>query len=70
MTDTLDFYVRSHGNIPELDGPAHRLVVDGQVAATSSLSVAAHEVEAVLQRAATAMPTCSRCVRPPATRGG
>ena len=56
LTDTADFYVRSHGDIPGLDGPAHRLVVDGQVAATLRLSIAeltarfaAHEVEAVLQ---------------------
>ncbi len=56
LTGIPDFYVRSHGDIPHLDGPTHRLVVDGQVAATLSLSVAeltarfaAHEVEAVLQ---------------------
>ncbi len=56
LTPTADFYVRSHGDIPELDGHTHRLVVDGAVDAPLSLSVAelaarfpAHEVEAVLQ---------------------
>ena len=56
LTATRDFYVRCHGDLPEPDGHAHRLVVDGLVDAPLSLSVAelaarfaAHEVEAVLQ---------------------
>ncbi len=56
LTDVSGFYVRSHGDIPELDARTHRLVVDGRVDTTLSVSVAeltarfpAHEVEAVLQ---------------------
>ncbi len=56
LTATPDFYVRSHGTIPEPDGHAHRLTVGGLVATPLFLSLAeltvrfpAHEVEAVLQ---------------------
>ncbi len=56
LTATADFYVRSHGDIPELDARTHRLEVRGRVGTTLSLSVAdlaerfaVHEVEAVLQ---------------------
>ena len=56
LTATSDFYVRSHGDVPEPDAHAYRLVVDGKVSTPLSLSIAelaarfaAHEVEAVLQ---------------------
>ena len=56
QTEQADFYVRSHGNIPRLDDEAHRLRVDGLVAAPLDLSMAelrerfpARTVAAVMQ---------------------
>ena len=40
VTAQPDFYVRSHGNIPDLDAAQHRLRVTGQVAAPLDLSMA------------------------------
>ncbi len=40
LTDQADFYVRSHGDIPDLDADGYRLTVDGMVAAPLDLSVA------------------------------
>lgn len=40
FTAQADFYVRSHGNVPELDGDAHRLRVDGMVGKPLDLSMA------------------------------
>jgi len=39
MTGQQDFYVRSHGNIPRLDGTTHRLRVGGMVQTPLDLSV-------------------------------
>ena len=56
VTALADFYVRSHGDIPRLDGAAHRLRVGGRVATPLDLSMAelrerfpARSVSAVLQ---------------------
>jgi sulfite oxidase len=55
-TAQADFYVRSHGNIPEIDATRHRLRVSGRVRQKLNLSMEdlrqrfqAHTVEAVLQ---------------------
>ncbi|WP_428392070.1 molybdopterin-dependent oxidoreductase [Lichenicoccus sp.] len=40
ITAQPDFYVRSHGNIPDLDARTHRLRVDGRVSTPLELSVA------------------------------
>ena len=40
LTAQADFYVRSHGDIPGLDGARHRLRVDGLVSAPLDLSMA------------------------------
>jgi sulfite oxidase len=40
VTAQTDFYVRSHGNIPELDGAAHRLRVTGRVTTPLDLTLA------------------------------
>ena len=40
ITTRADFYVRSHGNIPDLDEAKHRLRVDGSVATPLDLSMA------------------------------
>ena len=40
LTDQADFYVRSHGDIPDLDADGYRLTVDGMVATPLELSVA------------------------------
>ncbi|WP_158809358.1 molybdopterin-dependent oxidoreductase [Beijerinckia sp. L45] len=39
ITAQADFYVRSHGNIPQLDADEHRLVVDGLVERSLNLSM-------------------------------
>ncbi len=39
LTARRDFYVRSHGDVPTLDGGAHRLRVDGRVPRPLNLSV-------------------------------
>ena len=51
-----DFYVRSHGNVPDLDGSQHRLVVDGRVSTPLDLTLddlkarfEEHSVTAVMQ---------------------
>jgi sulfite oxidase len=56
VTPQQDFFVRGHGNIPLLDGAAHRLRVGGRVSTPLDLSMAelcrrfpAHTVTAVLQ---------------------
>lgn len=56
LTGAADFYVRSHGNIPEIDPAEYRLRVDGLVAEPLTLTVAAlrarfqaQTVNAVLQ---------------------
>jgi sulfite oxidase len=56
VTPQPDFYVRSHGNIPALDGAKHRLRVDGLVSKPLDLSMAElhqrfpeHTVTAVIQ---------------------
>ncbi len=36
LTDQADFYVRSHGDIPDLDADGYRLTVDGMVATPST----------------------------------
>ncbi len=41
VTGCEDFYVRSHGNIPRLDGTRHRLRVDGMVRTPLDLSMPA-----------------------------
>ena len=40
ITAQADFYVRSHGNIPQLDADKHRLVVDGLVERPLDMSMA------------------------------
>ena len=40
LTEQADFYVRSHGNIPDLDADSYRLTVDGMVATPLELSIA------------------------------
>ncbi|MCP1540162.1 sulfite oxidase [Methylorubrum extorquens] len=40
LTDQADFYVRSHGDIPDLDADGYRLTVDGMVATPLDLSLA------------------------------
>lgn len=40
VTAQADFYVRSHGDIPQLDEAKHRIVVDGRVAMQLDLSLA------------------------------
>ena len=40
LTDQADFYVRSHGDIPDLDADGYRLTVDGMIATPLELSVA------------------------------
>ena len=40
LTDQADFYVRSHGDIPDLDADSYRLTVDGMVAVLLDLSLA------------------------------
>ncbi len=56
VTDTADFYVRSHGDVPPLDASRHRLRVDGRVRTPLTVSVpelralaSERRVEAVLQ---------------------
>ncbi len=56
VTDQADFYVRSHGNVPEIDATAHRLRVGGRVATPLDLGMAElrerfaeRTVEAVMQ---------------------
>ncbi len=56
ITAQQDFYVRSHGAVPALDGPAHRVAVAGLVATPMTLSLAElrqrfpqRSVEAVMQ---------------------
>ena len=56
ITRQADFYVRSHGPVPDLDGAAHRLLVQGRVARPLDLGVAAlraqfaeRRVQAVMQ---------------------
>ncbi len=51
-----DFYVRNHGNVPALDGPRHRLAVEGRVSTPLNLSLddlkarfEEHSVMAVMQ---------------------
>lgn len=39
VTAQADFYVRSHGDVPRLDGDSHRLRVDGLVAAPLDLTM-------------------------------
>jgi DMSO/TMAO reductase YedYZ molybdopterin-dependent catalytic subunit len=58
ITALPDFYVRCHGNIPQLDGTRHRLRVDGRVATPLDLSMSEprarfpqRTVTAVMQRA-------------------
>ena len=40
VTALPDFYVRCHGDVPAIDADAHRLVIDGAVAETLTLSLA------------------------------
>jgi sulfite oxidase len=40
LTDQADFYVRSHGDIPDLDADSYRLIIDGMVATSLDLSLA------------------------------
>ena len=40
VTDVADFYVRSHGDVPDLDRDLHKVRVVGQVAAPLALSLA------------------------------
>jgi sulfite oxidase len=56
QTDNAVFYVRSHGNIPTIDAPQHRVTVKGRVGRPLSLSMAdlrrdfaPKTIEAVLQ---------------------
>ncbi len=56
VTAQADFYVRSHGNVPKLDGSKHRLSVGGRVKTMLDLSMAElrqrfqeHTVMAVMQ---------------------
>ena len=56
VTDSADFYVRSHGDVPEIDAAIHRLRVSGLVATPLDLGMdelrtrfAERTVEAVLQ---------------------
>lgn len=38
LTEQADFYVRSHGDIPDLDADSYRLTVDGMVTMPLELS--------------------------------
>jgi sulfite oxidase len=40
LTEQADFYVRSHGDIPDLDADSYRLTVDGMVTMPLELSLA------------------------------
>lgn len=52
------FYVRSHGNIPDLDAASHRLAVRGKVATPLDLSM--YELRTGLpQRSVTALLQCA-----------
>ena len=62
-------YVRSHGELPKLDGAAHRVAVGGRVLRTLSLSLA--DIEAIPSRTVRAVMQCAgnrradmRAVRP------
>ncbi len=57
-TGQADFYVRSHGNIPELDEAGHRLRVGGLVATPLTLSVAEMR-ERFAERTVTAVLQCA-----------
>ena len=58
LTDTADFYVRSHGDIPPLDGQTHRLRVGGLV--TTQLDLPISELrERFATRTVTSVMQCA-----------
>ena len=57
ITSVPDFYVRSHGNVPQLDEHTHRLEVSGRVAKPLSLSMS--DIRQLPRIGVTAMMQCA-----------
>lgn len=58
ITDEDDFYIRSHGDIPQLDARTHRIIVDGRVERHLALSLDALQRD-FPQKTLTAVMQCA-----------